>query len=85
MKINENFLKLPSSYLFSTIAQKIAAYQQAHPQADIIRLGIGDVTAPCLRLSLMRCTRLLTKWRRRKASTVTRRSMGRIFLLDKNF
>lgn len=46
MKINENFLKLPSSYLFSTIAQKIAAYQQAHPQADIIRLGIGDVTRP---------------------------------------
>lgn len=46
MKINENFLKLPSNYLFSTIAQKIAAYQQAHPQADIIRLGIGDVTRP---------------------------------------
>ena len=46
MKINENFLKLPSSYLFSTIAQKIAAYQQAHPQAEIISLGIGDTATP---------------------------------------
>lgn len=46
MKINENFLKLQSSYLFSTIAKKVAAYQDAHPEADIIRLGIGDVTRP---------------------------------------
>lgn len=46
MKMNENFLKLQSSYLFSTIAKKVAAYQAAHPQADIIRLGIGDVTRP---------------------------------------
>ncbi|MCL2107345.1 MAG: LL-diaminopimelate aminotransferase [Oscillospiraceae bacterium] len=46
MKINENFLKLQSSYLFSTIGQKVRAYQAAHPRADIIRLGIGDVTRP---------------------------------------
>lgn len=46
MKINENYLKLPGSYLFSTIAQKVNAYREAHPQADIIRLGIGDVTRP---------------------------------------
>lgn len=46
MKMNENFLKLQSSYLFSTIAKKVAAYQDAHPEADIIRLGIGDVTRP---------------------------------------
>lgn len=46
MKINENFLKLQSSYLFSTIANKVNAYKGAHPQADIIRLGIGDVTRP---------------------------------------
>lgn len=46
MKMNENFLKLQSSYLFSTIAKKVTAYQAAHPQADIIRLGIGDVTRP---------------------------------------
>lgn len=46
VKINENYLKLPGSYLFSTIAQKVAAYTEAHPEADIIRLGIGDVTQP---------------------------------------
>ena len=46
IKINENYLKLPGSYLFSTIAKKVKAYQEAHPEADIIRLGIGDVTLP---------------------------------------
>lgn len=46
MQINENFLKLQSSYLFSTIAKKVNACKEAHPQADIIRLGIGDVTRP---------------------------------------
>ena len=43
-KVNTNFQKLPGSYLFSTIAKKVAAYSEAHPDADIIRLGIGDVT-----------------------------------------
>lgn len=46
MKINDNFLKLESSYLFSTVAKKQKAYQQAHPEADVIRLSIGDVTKP---------------------------------------
>ena len=45
-KVNTNFQKLPGSYLFSTIAKKVAAYQEANPSADIIRLGIGDVTQP---------------------------------------
>ena len=45
-KINDNYQKLPGSYLFSTIAKKVAAYQKANPQAEIIRLGIGDVTQP---------------------------------------
>ena len=45
-KINDNYLKLPGSYLFSTIAKKVAAYKEKNPQADIIRLGIGDVTRP---------------------------------------
>ena len=44
--INENFGKLPGSYLFSTVAQKVAAYRAVHPEAKIIRLGIGDVTQP---------------------------------------
>ena len=45
-KINENYLKLPGSYLFSTIAKKVSAYSAANPYKEIIRLGIGDVTLP---------------------------------------
>ena len=45
-KVNQNFQKLPGSYLFSTIGKKVAAYSEANPNADIIRLGIGDVTQP---------------------------------------
>lgn len=46
MKINSNYLSLKESYLFSDIAKKVAAYTAAHPEAAIIRLGIGDVTLP---------------------------------------
>ena len=45
-RINENYLKLPGSYLFSTIGRKVAAYTEANPEKEIIRLGIGDVTLP---------------------------------------
>ncbi len=45
-QVNTNYLKLPGSYLFSTIAKKVSAYQQANPSDEIIRLGIGDVTQP---------------------------------------
>lgn len=45
-KINDNYLKLPGSYLFSTIGKKVAAFTQANPDKKIIRLGIGDVTLP---------------------------------------
>lgn len=44
--INENYSKLPGSYLFAAIARKVADYQALHPEASIIRLGIGDVTRP---------------------------------------
>ena len=45
-QINDNYQKLPGSYLFSTIAKKVAAFSEAHPDKQIIRLGIGDVTQP---------------------------------------
>ena len=45
-KINENYQKLPGSYLFSTIAKKVSAFAEANPEKEIIRLGIGDVTQP---------------------------------------
>lgn len=46
MKINENYKNLAESYLFSTIAKKVNEYSSAHPEAKIIRMGIGDVTLP---------------------------------------
>ena len=46
IKVNENFLKMQDSYLFSTIAKKVAKYQEENPDKKIIKLGIGDVTRP---------------------------------------
>ena len=46
MQLNPHYAELNESYLFSTIAHKVAEYQTAHPEADVIRLGIGDVTLP---------------------------------------
>lgn len=45
-KLNDNYLKLPGSYLFSTIGKKVNAYAAQNPDKKIIRLGIGDVTQP---------------------------------------
>ena len=46
IKINENYLKLQASYLFAEIGKRAAAHQAAHPDQEIIKLGIGDVTRP---------------------------------------
>ena len=46
MKVNTNYANLKTSYLFPTISKKVAEYQAAHPEAKIIKLGIGDVTLP---------------------------------------
>ena len=44
--VNEHFLKLPDSYLFSDIAKKINTFKVTHPKDKVISLGIGDVTRP---------------------------------------
>lgn len=44
--INENFQKLPGSYLFAEVARRVKCYQEEHPDCELIRLGIGDVTRP---------------------------------------
>ncbi len=44
--INENFLNLQDSYLFSTIAKKVSEFQEKKPEKKVIKLGIGDVTKP---------------------------------------
>ena len=46
MRINDNFLKLPGSYLFAEIDRRVGAYTREHPERDLVRLGIGDVTLP---------------------------------------
>lgn len=45
-RINENYLKLTASYLFSDIAKRVRAFEAAHPDRPVIRMGIGDVTEP---------------------------------------
>lgn len=57
MYINENFIKLPQSYLFSKVAAKLREYKEEHPEADLIRMDIGDVTLPiaqCVRDAMHR-------------------------------
>ena len=46
MKLNENYANLKESYLFAEVAQRASAYAERHPNAEIIKLGIGDVTLP---------------------------------------
>ena len=52
MRINANVLRLEDSYLFSSIAKKVAAYQEEHPEREILRLGIGDVALPLCEASV---------------------------------
>lgn len=52
IKVNDNFLLLSPSYLFSDIAKKVSDYQHTHPDAEIIRMGIGDVTRPVCRTAI---------------------------------
>ncbi len=46
VKLNDNYLKLPGSYLFSEIAKRVSAFTEANPDKKVIKLGIGDVTLP---------------------------------------
>jgi LL-diaminopimelate aminotransferase len=48
VNINDNYLYLQGSYLFSNIAKRVAAFKQTHPDADVISMGIGDVTQPII-------------------------------------
>ena len=52
ININENYLKLQDSYLFSTIAKKVAKFSENNPSKRIIKLGIGDVTKPIVPVCL---------------------------------
>ena len=72
-KVNDNYLKLPGSYLFSTIGKKVRAYQEANPDKEIIRLGIGDVTQPLAPAIIDRLHEAVSEWACRRHLKVMRR------------
>ena len=72
-KVNEDYLKLQGSYLFSTIAKKVNAYAAANPDKKIIRLGIGDVTQPLAPAIIEAMHRQWMKWHTRRPSAAMRR------------
>lgn len=82
MQINENYRKLKASYLFSNIAKKVAAYSQAHPQADIIRLGIGDVTRPLVPAVTQAMHRAVDEMAREETFQGYPPEFGQAFLID---
>ena len=73
VKVNDNYLKLPGSYLFSTIAKKVNAYTAANPDKKIIRLGIGDVTQPLSPAVISALHGAVDEWRMRQHSADMRR------------
>lgn len=70
IKINENFLKLQDSYLFSTIAKKVNEYKAQNPDKEVISLGIGDVTQPLCAPVIEAYIMLLMIWLIKKHSMV---------------
>ena len=74
MYLNKHFSEVAESYLFSDIAHKVAAYQAAHPEADVIRLGIGDVTLPLAKPVIAALHRRWTRWVTRPPSAATARA-----------
>lgn len=77
--INENYLKLQGSYLFSTVAKKVAAYKSMHPDKTVISLGIGDVTLPLAPAIIEARRKRLPRWAQRKAFMAMHRSGAMIF------
>lgn len=82
-KINENFLHLSRNYLFSTISKKIDEFTQLNPNADIIRLGIGDVTQPLSSSIIDVMHRSVNEMSRKETLGVTAQSRGITFFVKK--
>ena len=71
--INDNFFKLKQNYLFAEIDKRVTDYKAAHPDRDVVKLGIGDVTLP------LPCTGRWMKWLPPKPSGATRRTRATAF------
>ena len=82
MKINRNYQNLKASYLFRDIAQKTAAYKEAHPDADIIKMGIGDVTLPLCRAAVDAMAEAVAEMGVKETFRGYPDSYGESFLLD---
>ena len=82
MKINEHYLELKASYLFRDIAQKTAAYREAHPEADIIKMGIGDVTLPLCKASVEAMKAAADEMGKKETFRGYPESYGEDFLID---
>ena len=82
MKINEHYLELKASYLFRDIAQKTAAYKEAHPEADIIKMGIGDVTLPLCKASVEAIKSAADEMGKKETFHGYPESYGEDFLID---
>ncbi|MGN0940382.1 MAG: LL-diaminopimelate aminotransferase [Selenomonadaceae bacterium] len=80
--VNENYLKLPGSYLFAEIARRVAAYKEAHPEADIIRLGIGDVTLPLPQASIKAMQKAVEEMGKKETFRGYGPEQGYDFLID---
>ena len=70
-KVNDNYLKLPGSYLFSTVAKRRLHIQRANPDKEVIKMSIGDVTKPLAPAVIEAMPRQLTKWVRQRDFTAT--------------
>ena len=77
-EINSNYLKLPGSYLFAGIKRRVDAYREAHPDAKIISLGIGDVTRPLVP-AVIEAMPPSMKWPTPRPSAAMVRNKGTIF------
>jgi LL-diaminopimelate aminotransferase len=83
IRINENFLKLQSSYLFAEIKNRTAAFQKAYPDREVIKLGIGDVTRPLPRACIQAFHRAVDEMSDSKTFKGYGPEQGYEFLRDK--
>ncbi len=77
--VNHNYLKLPGSYLFSTIGKKVRAYKEENPDKEVISLGIGDVTQPLVPAIIDALHGQSRRWLTQRLFTVMRQILGMNF------
>ncbi len=82
MKINANFANLKPSYLFRDIAQKTAEYKAAHPETDIIKMGIGDVTLPLCKAAVTAMEKAVAEMGNKETFHGYPEAFGESFLLE---